>query len=162
LAIVTTAAAYLQLLLGAQLRHRDAAGDPIRFRLMVMLHLFMAAVVAAHALMLTLRARRLSNVPWLARPAFALTALVGLQLLLGGSTWVVKYGWPIWFAQYSWAQAHVNTSESLPQVIISTGHVATGSLILAVASLTAVRAARAASTASITAPRSALALEAAR
>lgn len=141
LAIATTAVTYVQLILGAQLRHRDAAADPGYFRILVLFHLLFAAAVAVHALLLARRSGA-TDQPRLVRPARALAVLVVLQLALGASTWIVKYGWPAWFSGFSWAQQHVNTSESLAQVLITTGHVATGSLILAVALLSAVRGAR--------------------
>jgi cytochrome c oxidase assembly protein subunit 15 len=114
-----------------------------------------------HAILLALRARLVPELR-LARPAFALAAVVTLQLVLGAGTWIVQYGWPVWFAGMPWAQGHINTSESLPQVLITTSHVATGSLILAVALLTAVRAARVTAHSAQTSPVAPLALEAAR
>jgi cytochrome c oxidase assembly protein subunit 15 len=145
LAIATSAVAYLQLVLGAQLRHRDPAADPAYFRILVLFHLLVALAVVAHAVLLALRSRGLKSQPRLTRPAGALPVLVLVQVLLGASTWVVKYGWPGWFSGFAWAQQHVNTAENLPQVLITTAHVATGSLILAVAVLAAVRGSRLAS-----------------
>lgn len=141
LALATTAVAYVQLILGAQLRHHPITADAGQLRMMVLFHLFVAAILVGHAIALALRARRIAE-PRLARPAFGLAALVAFQIVLGAGTWVLKYGWPAWFGGMSFAQAHVNTSESLPQVLVTTGHVATGSLILAVALLTIVRSAR--------------------
>ncbi len=48
LALATTAVAYVQLVLGAQLRHRDAGGDPGQFRVAVMFHLFVAGALIVH------------------------------------------------------------------------------------------------------------------
>lgn len=161
LAVATTAVAYLQLVLGAQLRHHDAAADPGYFRILVLFHLMVAVAVAVHALLLAKRGGATGQ-PRLARPARALAALVALQLLLGACTWIVKYGWPAWFSGFSWAQQYVNTSESLHQVFITTAHVATGSLILAVALLSAARGARMAVWSSATLATASLTLEAAR
>lgn len=161
LAWATTAVAYLQLILGAQLRHQHVGGDPNQFRVLVLFHLFVAAALAVHAVLLARRTYRLQGQPRLARPAAALAVLVGLQLMLGASTWVVKYGWPAWFSGWEVAQAHVNTRESLSQVLITTAHVATGSLILAVSLLVAVRSARLARGVGFTAPLGKFTLEAA-
>jgi cytochrome c oxidase assembly protein subunit 15 len=144
LAIATAAVAYVQLILGAQLRHRSADADPNHFRVLVLFHLFVAAALAVHAVLLLRRARPLAGQPLVRRPAYELMTLLSLQLALGASTWVVKYGWPIWFAGFSWAQGHVNTTESLPQVLITTAHVAIGSWILAVTVVGSLRGTRAA------------------
>jgi cytochrome c oxidase assembly protein subunit 15 len=74
--------------------------------------------------------------------------LVALQIALGGGAWVVNYGWPAWFGEYPWAaQWLVNAEGALAakghiQANITTAHVATGSLILAVAAMIALRASR--------------------
>jgi cytochrome c oxidase assembly protein subunit 15 len=143
LAMITTALAYLQLILGAQLRHRDTSTSPSYFQAMVVFHLLLAAALLVHAVLLARRIGRLqpaeSNV---SRVSMALLGLVALQITLGASTWIFKYGWPDWFSGFAWAQRHVNVTESLPQVLITTAHVATGSLILATALVVALRSAR--------------------
>jgi cytochrome c oxidase assembly protein subunit 15 len=50
---------------------------------------------------------------------------------LGCATWVVKYGWPEFFASYAFAAPYTIQAKSLFQALIVTSHVATGSLILA-------------------------------
>lgn len=143
LAIITTVLAYLQLTLGAQLRHRDEASSPGHFQGIVVMHLLVAAALAAHAVLVWRRARRMhSDLPGPARPAAALALLVAIQLGLGIGTWVFKYGWPVWFGQYAWAQGHVNVDKSLPEVLVTTLHVAVGSLILATSLLVSLRAGR--------------------
>jgi cytochrome c oxidase assembly protein subunit 15 len=143
LAVITTLLAYLQLVLGAQLRHRDTSALPTHFQAVVLFHLLLAAALLVHAVSLAFRARSLQPAePKLWRAAVALLGLVLLQITLGMSTWVVKYGWPGWFSRFAWAERHINVTESLPQVLITTGHVATGSLILATALLVALRSSR--------------------
>ncbi len=162
LAIATAGVAYLQLILGAQLRHRDPVGDPNQFRLVVLFHLFVAGALVVHAILLLRRSRPFADQPLVRRPAYVLTTLVSLQLVLGSSTWIMKYGWPSWFASLAFAQSHVNTTESLPQVLVTTAHVALGSSILAVTVVGSLRGLRVASLSSKPAMAASLALEAAR
>jgi cytochrome c oxidase assembly protein subunit 15 len=75
-----------------------------------------------------------------ARPSVALVALVLVQVGLGCGAWVVNYGFPArWFAEYSWAQQFVVRQESQLQALVTTAHVATGSLILALSVVVALR-----------------------
>jgi hypothetical protein len=53
---------------------------------------------------------------------------------------VVNYGWPAWLAEYSWTAGYIVRRESMTQATVTTAHVATGSLILAVAVVLALRA----------------------
>lgn len=71
-----------------------------------------------------------------------LVALIVVQLLLGTATWVTNFGWPAWFEGYGWAESHVIVQESLGQAVITTAHVATGSLIFVSAVLLALRSFR--------------------
>ena len=137
LATITTALDNLQLLLGSQLRHvSPGSSDTSLFPAAVLMHLFVALMVVVHACLLAARlGGRHSRDAWLAKPARWLAALVFVQIALGCGTWVVKYGWPAWAAEYSWTAGYVVTRESLLQALVTTAHVATGSLIL-VTSLT--------------------------
>lgn len=136
LASITTALAYLQLLLGSQVRHISLRSDMTMFRAAVLLHLFMAAMVVLHAFLLLIRVRGSGYADaWLTWPTWRLAALVVAQIGLGCGTWVLKYGWPAWLSDYPWAAGYVVTRESLLQASITTAHVAIGSLIL-VTSLT--------------------------
>jgi cytochrome c oxidase assembly protein subunit 15 len=143
LALVTTVFAYLQLVVGAQLRHGDETGGPGDFHFFVLLHLLLAALLCLQAGLVGVRAWRSNRRErGLLQPARGLAGLVLVQVCLGAGTWVLKYGWPGWFSQPSWAQAHVNVNESFSQVLCTTAHVALGSLILAQALLIALRAGR--------------------
>src|SRR5205814_7571827 len=75
----------------------------------------------------------------LLRPGLGLAALVLLQIALGGGTWINKYGWPDWFAQYEFAQRFVVVPGSAAQMWITTGHVAVGSLVLVTALVISLR-----------------------
>ena len=143
LSLITTGLAYLQLVLGAQVRHADVAAEPGQFQAFVALHLFAALALLVHGGLIAARAWRTHRQePRLLRPANGLLGLMVLQVLLGAATWILKYGWPAWFKRFAWAQGHLNVSESLAQVLATTSHVAIGSLIVAIALLLSLRAAR--------------------
>ena len=141
LATTTAAMAYVQLLLGSQLRHVQVTADAMVFRIAVWFHLVVAAALAAHVIMLRVRSRRdAAGNAWLCRPANLLLGLIGVQLALGCGAWVVNYGWPSWLSEYRLAAGYVVRRESFLQATTTTAHVATGSLILAVAVVLALRA----------------------
>jgi len=149
LAALTTLVAYVQLALGAQIRHLPVGLSHHAFRVAVIFHLLFATVLAVHVCLLagkTLRGCRAYR--WLARPAWGLAALLLVQLALGVSTWIVKYGWPTFLPEGPMA-AYTVTAGSFAQATIVTAHVATGSLILVTSLLIALRAFRLGSLAEI-------------
>ncbi|MDZ4780719.1 MAG: COX15/CtaA family protein [Planctomycetia bacterium] len=143
LGATTSLLAFLQLTLGAQLRHVPVDASPGSFRAMVLLHLMLAVVLALYVGMLvvrTLRAGRGERL--LTRPAHRLAMLFTLQLVLGTGAWVLNYQWPQWLGEHAWNAAHTNVQEGLPQVMVTTAHMAVGSLILVNAVLLTIRSAR--------------------
>jgi hypothetical protein len=71
-----------------------------------------------------------------------LPALVAVQIGLGLATYVAKYSWPAWLGDYAFAASYVVQEKGLVQSLITTAHVAGGSLILLTAVVIAARAAR--------------------
>lgn len=141
LALVTTLLAYAQIVLGAQLRHVTGAWAPAMFRMAVLFHLLVAALLLIDIVWLAVRVvRRAAGDGWLLRPALALPLLVGLQVSLGAGAWVLNYGWPAWIADRPWAAGFVVVQESQRQALVTTAHVAVGSLILATSLLVFLRA----------------------
>ncbi|MGV3485332.1 MAG: COX15/CtaA family protein [Planctomycetaceae bacterium] len=151
LAIAATLLAYVQLLLGAQLRHVQAISPPGGFAHLVYAHISGAVLLWGVTFWLAWTLRRGDKRPELAdsetessrgcgdltllRPGWLLVGLVGLQIAMGLGTWVVNYGWPR-FAQVGPTSAgYVVKSKAFTESIITTAHVATGSLILAVGAL---------------------------
>ncbi len=126
--------AFLQLLLGAQLRHVQANFPATGFRHLVFTHAAMAGVVLLLVLLLAWRVRR-CGVLTLWFPAVVLVTLVTLQISLGILTWVANYGWPWMLDSWPFAGRHLIQAKGMWESWITTGHVATGSLILAVAAL---------------------------
>jgi cytochrome c oxidase assembly protein subunit 15 len=143
LAAATALVAYLQLAVGAQLRHVPATAQPETFQAAVHLHLLLAAVVLLHAAWLAVAARRLRQDAWLSRPPLWLFGLVVLQIFLGATTWLFKFGMPTWARQQLGEWDFAVPAASRLQSLIVTGHVATGSLIVAVAVVACLRLGRA-------------------
>lgn len=133
LALLTAILVYLQLVVGAFLRHVAVDALPGSFSTAVVFHLLLAGAVAVHANLLLYRViRSYRQRRELVRPATWLGILVGTQLMLGGATWFVKYGLPAgMLANWPSVARWTNTAGSLGQSMIVTAHVAVGSLILA-------------------------------
>lgn len=143
LAWLTCLLAVVQLVLGAQLRHLPASASLSTFRLALMFHLLVAGILLVQVVVLALRiARSHGHAGALTRPAWALVGLVVAQLLLGATTWVVKYSWPWWLADYAWAAHFTIQQQSMSQALTVTAHVATGSLVLATSVMLALRSVR--------------------
>ena len=151
---VLVALTYLQLVLGAHLRHPGVDWLPTQFRAVVIFHVAVAVALVAHVFNVARQGRHFA---WLKRPALLLLTLVAFQFVLGFATWRAKYGWPSFVPMVAEAKADQpmeialhNTlvggtvqSESMNQALTVTGHVAVGSLILATSVFYATRATRA-------------------
>lgn len=134
--------AYMQLVVGAQLRHTPIDAGPSFFRAALHFHLLLAAVLILHAAWLARYVAAARQQPLVFWPALALVALVLGQVALGGATWVVKYGWPTWVGEYAFTAGYTVSRQAFFTAWVVTAHVAIGSLILATAALTAVRSFR--------------------
>jgi cytochrome c oxidase assembly protein subunit 15 len=135
LAVVTCVLVYLQILLGAVLRHVPVDEQPDTFVLAVQFHLLMAGIVSIHILWLAWSVlRRFRRVPPLGRLAGGLVALIFVQLALGAGTWIVNYAVPQWAA--GWLPASVGGGAIVHggwlQTHVVTAHAAIGSALLAV------------------------------
>jgi cytochrome c oxidase assembly protein subunit 15 len=132
LATVTCVLVYLQIVLGAVLRHVPAITEPTTFATAVRFHLFMAAVVTLHIGMLAAMVLiGLRGVRPLGGLAVALVALLGVQLALGAGTWIVKFSVPHWAAGWVPAPGAAIQDGGWLQVHTITAHVAVGSLLFA-------------------------------
>ena len=142
LAAATTLLAFLQVVLGAQLRHLPPAADHGYFRAALMLHLLGAAMLVLHTMLLTARIGRFHMTePVLVRSGLLLLGLVSFQIALGGAAYVTNYGFPEW-AVFELTSGYVVEAKGRAQVHAATAHVAVGSLILVVALRTTLLAAR--------------------
>jgi cytochrome c oxidase assembly protein subunit 15 len=142
-AVLTTLLAYGQLVLGSQLRHLPAGAQPGDFRIALVFHLAVAVALLVHIVLLAVAVFRTQRGETsLVRPTVGLLLLIVLQIGLGAGTWVTKYGWPNWVADYGFAAGYTVIADSRAQVWITTAHVAAGSLILASSLLIALRSVR--------------------
>jgi cytochrome c oxidase assembly protein subunit 15 len=154
LAWITTILCYAQLVLGALVRHTQHMPETTtsQFRGFVHFHLFMAAVLTLHVVLLVVRAwrtsRHVAGVGFRV-PAMVLALAILAQLALGAGTWVVQFGFPQ-FVDPALAPADfVVRSQSFAQLAITTAHVAVGSLILVTSLVLAMRSSLASRRASV-------------
>jgi len=127
LALLTTCLAYFQLVLGAVVRHMPVYAPPATFHAAVMFHLFMAAVLTVHVVLLARASFRTAE---LRRGGALLLSLIVVQLSLGAGTWIVNFGYPQWVGGIVNTPDFVVRTNSLPQLMVTTAHVAVGSLLL--------------------------------
>ena len=134
LSLAATALVYVQIVLGAQLRHLTPQESPGWFVLWVWLHLIAAGLLAAAVVwLLGLAGRRFADERSLVHGARWLAAALVAQLVLGAATWVTNYGWPAWFKELIWAIPYTVVAAGRLQALSTTAHVAVGSLALAAA-----------------------------
>ena len=133
-AVVTAILAYLQIVLGAVLRHVPVDSEPGTFVLAVWFHLIMAAMLVFHITWLVvLVLRHWRSTKLLVRLAVLLGVLSGVQVLLGASTWIVSYSVPQWAAGLVPLGGWANRAGGWLETHVVTAHAAVGSLLLATA-----------------------------
>lgn len=143
IALLTVLFSYIQLVIGAHLRHIPVSASPGTFRVIVFFHLLMAAVITAHVILLTVQTWIVDSGNYaLLKTALVLIALVFFQLVLGAGTWVVSFSWPTWMSESAIASGYTIQSRGWVESNIVTAHVATGSLIVATAVQLALRSLR--------------------
>lgn len=131
---------YLQLVIGAQLRHVTGATSPRLFMSFVHLHLTLAGLVLILVLCLAAFAGLGRRTPRrVSTPSFLLVVLVGVQIVLGIGTWLVNYALP-WQELDANLAAYVIQAKGFAESFIVTCHVATGSLIISLSTVAALRA----------------------
>ena len=131
-AVIMLLISYGQLVIGAFLRHIAVNAAPNTYKTLVLIHVVTAVVLVLGTLTqwvttLMSRARTTgirASINWL-------MLLIFVQFLLGLGTWVVKFGWPVWFENQAFAASFVIEEKSYFQMHLITAHVAVGSLILA-------------------------------
>jgi cytochrome c oxidase assembly protein subunit 15 len=134
LPMATAIAVYLQIVLGAQLRHLTPQQGPGWFALWVWLHVIMAGLlVLAVVWLLVLTGRRSGAERMLSRRAKWLAAALAVQLTLAAATWVTHYGWPAWLTGAIGAIPYTVVASGRLQAFTTTAHVVVGSLCLAAA-----------------------------
>lgn len=144
LALFTAALAYVQLVVGSELRHGAAGGSSAAFGAAILFHVLLGLALTAHVFLLALRTARLDpRQPSLSRPAARVAVLVAVQVVLGAGAWIVNYGWPgRLLGRYAWTEGFVIRQDSWLQALVTTSHVAIGSVILATSVVVSLRAFR--------------------
>lgn len=131
-ALILLLISYGQLVMGALIRHVQLETPPYVFRGLVIAHVTMATLIVIGTFFQWFVSRKRvfcssgirASVNWV-------VLLVFVQFCLGFTTWVVKFGWPIWFIDYDFAASFVIGEKTFLQMNLITAHVAVGSLILA-------------------------------
>lgn len=132
-----------QLVFGAIVRHVAIDSPPRVFRGMVVLHVLVAIFLVIGTIIQWFMSRKPSVAGTGIRASVNTVAiLVTCQFLLGLGTWVVKWGWPVWFVNYDFAASFVVGEKTFLQMNLITAHVAVGSLILAFWTIHALRCLR--------------------
>ena len=147
-----TGLAFAQLVLGSQLRHVDEFSTHQLFGAALTMHIAVAVVLLVHGVVLSLRVALQRKRTLLTAPGIALGVLVVSQVVLGTSTWIVRYGWPAMFRPFLGERNITVQAEGLLQGLVATSHVAVGALILGVSFLLAVRCTRVVSMANTGSP----------
>ena len=142
LAVLCAMLAYLQLVVGAVVRHSPHITSQIAatlFQIAVYFHMLLALLLVGHILLLAWRCVRQKSQEL---GGVLLAVLIGVQILLGLATWVIKYGVPQWAVAIVGELSFVHREADLLQNAIITSHVAVGSLILVISLAIALRLAR--------------------
>ena len=121
---------YLQIVVGAQMRHLSAGISVAWFPLWFWIHLINAAVLVTLLVWLWFERRTIEDAPIVQSRILLLNWLYAAQLTIGALAWITKYGWPNWTALYVWPLDYtVVTGGPLQAVVLST-HVSVGVVLL--------------------------------
>jgi cytochrome c oxidase assembly protein subunit 15 len=127
------AAAYVQLVAGAQLRHLDAATiAPATFRWLVVFHVLGAVAVTALAVAAAISCRVHASLA-ARRWSLAIAGFVCCQVALGVGAWFVSWGVPAGWLPAAWLPTEPLAARSTVGAVVITGHVVLGMLILGAA-----------------------------
>ena len=139
-AFVMFVASYVQLALGAAIRHTPEMASQGYFKFVLVGHIVAAILIFFLSIAILWLSRLSPGRQWGCRKtSIFLAFLVLIQVSLGLATWVLKYGWPVWFEEYAFAANFVIPEKTFWQINIVTAHVAVGSLILATAGTLLIR-----------------------
>jgi cytochrome c oxidase assembly protein subunit 15 len=131
--------AYCQVVAGAQVRHVTGGTEPSAFMGLVHIHLTLAFVVLIASLwvaFLVLKNRHLlGGVKW---PGVSILFVVFIQICLGIATWIVNYALP-WQEISTELSQYTIQSKGYWESMIVTAHVATGALIISLATVLCLR-----------------------
>ena len=130
-ALALIVVSYMQLMLGALLRHAPPTLSPTGFGHVVTTHVTLAFALWVLTGAVAWRSYRCGDLT-LSRPAFSLICLVAVQILLGVGTWLVNYGYPPLLQELPGSGDYLLQAKAFRSSLVVTSHVAVGALILAV------------------------------
>jgi len=140
LATLAVLFSYCQLIMGAQLRHVTGLVSHKVFKGFVHMHLGLAGLVLILAILLAAFALFSRKTPKkVSRTAQVLALIVLGQIALGIGTWIVNYALP-WSEINETLAAYTISAKGYWESLIVTAHMATGSLIISLATVVALRA----------------------
>ncbi len=132
--------AYCQVIAGAQLRHVSDSVRPELFMAAVHIHLLFASLVLLVSILaVTLSASSRHLLGGVRLPVFLILAVVAVQISLGCGTWLVNYALP-WQELNGEFARYTISSKGYWESVIVTSHVATGAVLVSLATLSCVRA----------------------
>ncbi len=132
LGLVACILVYVQMVLGAALRHMPVTASPHSFAAAVKAHLCLAIVVAVASGIIAWHATRPPVAKPIRRCGIGLAAVVTLQIVFGVLAWLTKYATPQWASGLVAPSATATIADGWWQAHIVTAHQATGSLLLGV------------------------------
>jgi cytochrome c oxidase assembly protein subunit 15 len=132
-ALAVTLLFYLQIVLGAQMRHLPPWAGPHWLELWLWLHLLNAGLLVAAVVLLLVMAFGRDDGSIVARRARLLGGLFLTQLLLGALAWIARYGWPVWATRTLGAVNFTVVDGGWLQSLAITLHVGVGALCLVTA-----------------------------
>ena len=138
-ASVLVFSSYCQLIAGAQLRHATALLSTKMFTAFVHIHLTLAGIVLLASLLLAVACGLFESPKLVRRTAWLLGLVVVVQITLGIGTWIVNYALP-WAELTEFLAKYTINAKGYWESLIVTAHMATGSLILSLATVAALRA----------------------
>ena len=125
--------AFVQLVIGANLRHINEAAPPMLYQNLVVAHVLMAIGIMVASLMLaTMCLGKKVRQFGFGKYGIGLILCVAAQITLGLGTWIVKFGWPYLLSSQEFAASFVVGEKSFLQMNVVTAHVAIGSLVLGI------------------------------
>lgn len=128
-ALIACGLTYGQLVLGAVVRHAPYMTGhlaAVAFQSAIYLHLLVAGLMLFYAGLLLWRSRRAG----VRSPGpICLVVFMVIQIGLGAGTWWVKYGLPAWVVSLVGEQDYLHRVFGTLPAVITTGHVAMGSLV---------------------------------
>ena len=130
---------YLQIVLGANIRHVADDAHPSWFQTLVLFHLLVAAAVLVYGTSAVWRSMRGSDQRRRCGVPLLWLGLAATQVGLGLGTWVVQFGYPAFLQSYTFAARYVVVAEGMWQSLVTTLHVVAASALLGLSVVLGIR-----------------------